>query len=98
MWKQPLKKEISPARAQDMTFVRPTCGDVKPDDKIQCIKRSEFDPRHSMHRTFQQDSLMKLLNCVQKSLPTSKVQQFWQNSSQYESHDIGEYSKLWGNV
>ena len=83
------EKEISPARAQDMTFMKPTHGHVKPDDKIQCIKRSEFDPRHPMHRTLQQDSLMKLLNRIQKSLPTSDLQQFWQNSSQYESHDIG---------
>ena len=98
MWNQLPKKEISPAHVQDMTFVKPTQGDVKPDNKIQCIKRSEFDPRHPMHRTLQQDSLMNLLNRVQKSLRTSGLQQFWQNSSQYESHDIGEHSKLWGNV
>ena len=38
MWNQPPKKEISPARAQDMIFVKPTHSDVKPDDTIQCIK------------------------------------------------------------
>lgn len=76
MWNQPPKKEISSARAQDMIFVKPTHSDIKPDDKIQCIKRSEFDPRHPVHRMLQEDSLTKLLNHTQKSLPTSGLQQF----------------------
>ena len=63
MWNQPPKKEISQARAQDMIFVKPTHSDIKPDDTIQCIKRSEFDSRHPVHRMLQQDSLTKLLNC-----------------------------------
>lgn len=92
------EKEISSARAQDMIFVKPTHSDIKPDDKIQCIKRSEFDPRHPVHRMLQQDSLTKLLNHIQKSLPTSGLQQFWLKSSQDGSHDTGEHSKLWGNV
>ena len=97
MWNQP-KKEICICSSCSRHDICEAHGDVKPDDKIQCIKRSEFDPRHPMHRTLLQDSLMKLLNSVQKSLPTSDIQQFWQNSSQYEFHDIGEHSKLWGNV
>ena len=100
MWNQPLKKEISPARAraQDMIFVKHTHSDIKPDDKIQCIKRNEFDPRHPVHRMLQQDSLTKLLNGIQKSLPTSGLQQSWLKSSQDGSHDTGEHCKLWGNV
>ena len=38
MRNQPPKKETSPACAQDMIFVKPTHSDVKPDNKIRCIK------------------------------------------------------------
>ena len=78
--------------------MKPTHSDIKPDDTIQCIKRSEFDPRHPVHRMLQQDSLTKPLNCIQKSLPTLGLQQIWLRSSQDGSHDTGEHSKLWGNV
>lgn len=49
-WNQPPKKEIARARAQDMTFVKPAHSDTKKEDKIQCISKSEFDPRHPMHK------------------------------------------------
>ena len=46
----------------------------------------------------QQDSLTKLVNHIQKSFPTPGLQLFWLKSSQDESHDTAEHSKLLGNV
>lgn len=97
-WNQPPKKEIAPARAQDMIFVKPTHGDAQLQDKIQCITKSEFDPRHPMHKALQVESLTKLLNRVQRSLPSTGLQQFWAQTSEHLSHNNGEHSKLWGNV
>ena len=80
-WNQPPKKEIAPARAQDIVFIKPSHTDSKLVDEVQCNYRSQFDPRHPLHRTIQEDKLQTLLSNLQKTLPGMRLQQFWLNRS-----------------
>ena len=51
-WNQPPKKEVDPARAKDINFVKPSHSDTKQEDadRISLYKRHEFDPRQPEHR------------------------------------------------
>ena len=99
-WNQPPKKEIAPARSQDMTFVKPAHCDTKKEDKIECISKSEFDPRHPMHRTLQEDRLTTLLCNLQRTLPGTGLQQFWVQRSQDECESTAytTLSIVWSHV
>ena len=99
-WNQQPKKEIAPARSQDMTFVKPAHCDTKKEDKIECISKSEFDPRHPMHRTLQEDRLTTLLCNLQRTLPGTELQQFWVQRSQDECESTAytTLSIVWSHV
>ena len=81
-WNQPPKKEVLPARAQDMTSVKPAHSDVMPtQDDTVCISRCDFDLRHPMHRTLKTEAVKGLLSQVQASIPHTGLSQFWGKSS-----------------
>jgi len=97
-WNQPPKKEIAPARAQDILFVKPSHTDSKKQvDEIQCISKSQFDPRHPLHRSIQEDKFRSLLVNLQRTLPDTGLQQFWLKRSD-DKCDDGEVSRLWRHV
>ena len=100
-WNQPPKKEIAPARAQDIVFIKPSHTDSeKPVDEVQCISRSQFDPRHPLHRTIQDDKLQTLLSNLRKTLPGTGLQQFWLSRSQDKSdgEEHNRVSRVWSHV
>ena len=68
-WNQPPKKEIKPARAKDIEFVKPSHGDINEVKGVQSIQRNQFDPRHPVHRVLNPDKLNQLLKRVQTSMP-----------------------------
>ena len=76
-WNQPPKKEIKPARAKDIEFVKPGHGDINEVKGVQTIQRNQFDPRHPVHRVLNPDKLNQLLKRVQTSMPGTGLQQFW---------------------
>ena len=76
-WNQPPKKEIKPARAKDIEFVKPSHGDIDEVKGVQSIQRNQFDPRHPVHRLLNPDKLNQLLKRVQTSMPGTGLQQFW---------------------
>ena len=76
-WNQPPKKEIKPARAKDIEFVKPSHSDINEVKGVQSIQRNQFDPRHPVHRVLNPDKLNQLLKRVQTSMPGTGFQQFW---------------------
>ena len=66
-WNQPPKKEIKPARAEDIIFVKPSHSDVNEVEVVKSIQRNQFDPRHPAHRLLDQDQMNQLLKRVQTS-------------------------------
>ena len=63
-WNQPPKKEIKPAQAKDIEFVKPSHGDINEVKGVQSIQRNQFDPRHSVHRVLNPDKFNQLLKRV----------------------------------
>ena len=76
-WNQPPNKEIKPARAKDIEFVKPSHGDIDEVKGVQSIQKNQFDPRHPVHRVLNPDKLNQLLKRVQTSMPGTGLQQFW---------------------
>ena len=70
-WNQPPKKSVTPACASSMTIVKPSHG-VDPEQRShQIIKHSAFDPRQPQHRIANMDAVNKLLETVEKSVPST---------------------------
>ena len=92
-WNQPPKKSVTPACASFMTFVKPSHGDDSEQRLQQIIKRSAFDLRQPQHRTEKMDEVNKLLESVEKSIPSTGLQQFWRSKTSDESVGI-EYSDM----
>ena len=80
-WNQPSKKEIKPAGAEDMAFVKPSYSDINEVNAVRSIQRNQFDPRHPAHRVLDPDKLNQLLMRVQTSIPGTGLQQFWKTRS-----------------
>ena len=97
-WNQPSKKEVTPARAEDITFVKPSHSDIKGTNEIKLYKRHQFDPRQLDQRTLQMESVTKLLSEVKKSVPNCGLQQFWQTNSAVSHHIQGRFSGLWMHI
>ena len=75
-WNQPSKKAVAPACANEMMFVKPSYGDVPRAHSAQA-HRNTFEPCHSEHCTLHKESLDRLLVRIEKSVPTTGLQQFW---------------------
>ena len=97
-WNQPPKKEIKPARAQDIEFVKPSHGDINEIKGVQSIQRNQFDPRHPMHRVLDSDKLNQLLMRVQTSIPGTGLQQFWKTRPSQKVTSAKQFSTLWNHV
>ena len=100
-WNQPPKKEVLPARAQDVIFVKPVHSDVKPTaENTVCISRSDFDPRHPTHRTLNTEAVKSLLSQIQSSVPLTGLSQFRERNPQVvdpNSNSSGAL-RLWSHV
>ena len=97
-WNQPPKKEIKPARAEDIEFVKSSHGDINEVKAVQSIQRNQFDPRHPTHRVLDQDKLRQLLMRVQTSIPGTGLQQFWKTRSSEKVTSENQLSTLWNHV
>ena len=97
-WNQPPKKEIKPARAEDIEFVKPSHGDIHEVKGVQSIQRNQFDPRHPMHRVLDPDRLNQLLKHVQTSMPGTGLQQFWKTRPLEKVISGNQLSTLWNYV
>ena len=97
-WNQPPKKEIKPARAEDIVFVKPSHSDVNEVEVVQSIQRNQFDPRHPAYRVLDQDQMNQLLKRVQTSIPGTGLQQFWKMRSSDKGTSDNNFLKLWGHV
>ena len=77
-----------PDRANNMNFVKPSHRDYPDAESNKRLSRSTFDPRCTEHQVLDKQSLNKLLNRVQKSVPNTGLQQFWvsncSNSTSYQ--------------
>ena len=98
-WHQPPKKTIPPACANNIKFVKPCHGDdLQP--STQLLQRCSFDPRYPQHRKINHSSVNLLLAQVQKTMPNTGLQQFWQ-SKPCAGHTIPtseEITMLWNYV
>ena len=97
-WNQPPKKEIKPARAEDIQFVKPSHSDINEVKAVQSIQRNQFDPRHPAHRVLDPDKLKQLLTHVQTSIPGTGLQQFWKTRSAEKVTSGNQLSMLWNHV
>ena len=97
-WNQPRKKEIKPARAEDIEFVKPSHGDIHEVTGVQSIQRNQFDPRHPMHRVLDPDRLNQLLKRVQTSMPGTGLRQFWKTRPLEKVISGNQLSTLWNYV
>ena len=97
-WNQPPKKPVMPACASSMTFLKPSHGDDPEQRSQQIIKRSAFDPRQLQHRTVNMHAVNKLLESVEKSIPSTGLQQFWRSKIPDESVGIKNTESLWSHV
>ena len=77
-WNQPPRKAVASATANEMTFVKPSHGDVPRAETSQQAHRNTFEPRLNEHCTLHKESLDRLLARIEKSVPTTGLQQFWQ--------------------
>ena len=64
---------MNPACASDMTFVKPSHGDVP-----ESTGRSTFDPHRIEHRVLQKEGLLQLMICLEKTVPNTGLIQSWQ--------------------
>ena len=79
-------------------FVKPSQTDSKVQvDQIQCFSKSQFDPRHPLHRNIQQDKFQSLLANLQRTIPDTGLKQFWLRRSE-DKPDDGETSRVWSHV
>ena len=78
---QPPKKEITPACAKEMTFVKPSHTDLKDTCEHKSVGfTSEFDPRIPVHRTLEKDAVMNLVAVHSASVPNcTGLKQFWES-------------------
>ena len=60
-----------------MNFVKPSHGDDPEAESSNHLSRSTFDPHCAEHQVLNKQSLNKLLSQVQKSVPSTGLQQFW---------------------
>ena len=100
-WHQPPKKIVSPECARNMKFVKPSHGDTPRSDaqEITRIKRSLFDPRLPEHRgKIDPDNLQLLLTDLQKSVPSTGLQQFWCDSPVPKCVQPASSPSLWNHV
>ena len=100
-WNQPPKKEIAPACANDIKFVKPSHSDLKElDDASFRHRRCDFDPRLAQHRSVQKDSIIKLVSGIKESVPKTGIQQFWEFNRLSASvlSSSSESSSLWSHV
>ena len=82
-WNQPPKKAVNPACASDMTFVKPSHGDVHEASKSTGRsafdpRRSAFDPRRTEDCVLHKQRLQQLMVRLEKTVPNTGVIQFWQ--------------------
>jgi len=89
-WNQPPKKAVNPACASDMTFVKPSHGDVP-----ESTGRSTFDPHRIEHRVLQKEGLLQLMICLEKTVPNTGLIQFWQPGHSGSQVHVGT---LWHHV
>ena len=75
-WNQPPKKAVNPACASDMTFVKPSHGDVP--EVSKSTGRSAFDPRRTEDRVLHKERLQQLVVHLEKTVPNTGLMQFWQ--------------------
>ena len=68
-WNQPPRKAVTPACANEMTFIKPSHGDIPRAESSQLAHRSTFEPHHSEHCTLHKESLDRLLARIEKSVP-----------------------------
>ena len=80
--------------------MKPSQGDDPEQRSQQIIKRSAFDPRQPQHRTANMDTVNKLLESVEKSFPSTGLQQFWRSKPSDEPVGIEftESLSLWSHV
>ena len=99
-WNQPPKKSVIPICASSITFVKPSHGDDPEQRSQQIIKRSAFDPRQPQLRTANMDTVNKLLESVEKSIPSTGFQQFWRSKASDEpvGIDYTESLSFWCHV
>ena len=94
-WNQPPKKTVAPDRANNMKFVKPSHGDYPETESSNQLSRSTFDPRCAEHQVLNKQSLNKLLSQVQKSVPSTGLQQFWVSNCPDSTIN---YEILWRHV
>ena len=75
-WNQPPKKTVNPACASDMTFVKPSHGDVP--EVSKSTGRSAFDPRRTEDCVLHKEILQQLMVRLEKTVPNTGLMQFWQ--------------------
>ena len=100
-WHQPPKKTVSPESARNMKFVKPCHGDTPRSDiqEISAIKRSSFDPRlPDRVGGINSDCFHTLLTDLQKSVPSTGLQQFWCHSPNPQSAVEINNPSLWNHV
>ena len=73
-WNQPPKKAVNPACASDMTFVKPSHGDVP--EVSKSTGRSAFDPRRTEDRVLHKERLQQLMVRLEKTVPNTGLMQF----------------------
>ena len=98
-WNQPPKKEVNPARAKDIKFVKPSHGDLQATDDARPYKRHDFDPRQPKHRVIDINSVTSLLEDIKESMPNTGLKQFWErNAIQQQSEQPRETFSPWNYV
>ena len=84
-WNRPPKKEVNPARAKDIKFVKPSHGDLQATDDARPYKRHDFDPRQPKHRVLDINSVTSLLEDIKESMPNTGLKQFWERNAIHSS-------------
>ena len=98
-WNQPPKKVVTPACANEMTFVKPSHTDLKDTCIKKSLRRSEFDPRLPTHRTLEKDSVTNLITGIRTSIPNTGLLQFWEsNNASTSIPQEPSTGSLWSHV
>ena len=101
-WNQPPKKEVNPARAKEIKFVKPSHGDLQATEdegKTRPYKRHDFDPRQQRHRVLDINSVVSLLEDIRETMPITGLKQFWErNAIQQQSEQPKETFSPWNFV
>ena len=82
-WNQPPIKEVNPACAKDINFVKPSHSDLLAEDaeKTRSYKRHDFNPRQPAHRVLDIDSVTSLLQDIKESMPSTGLKHFWESNT-----------------